>query len=184
VAGRVADEYTRLFLGPYGVDLHPYESYYLAGRVFDRPLSDLRSFLATIGIGRVEGVSEPEDWLAFELDVMRRLIQRQADARDVEMEAAALDQQAAFLKRHLLVWAPSAARDIADARQAVLYRGVGRLLAGFLDLERELFEYRGQESVLSVEEARQRYAGSDWKGPLFDLPPPEGVEPEETGGTG
>ncbi|MGH7388885.1 MAG: TorD/DmsD family molecular chaperone [Candidatus Rokuibacteriota bacterium] len=184
VAATVGDEYTRLFVGPYGVEIYPYESYYLTGRVFDRPLAELRAFLATIGIARQEGLSEPEDWLAFELDVMRRLVQRQAEAGGVEAETRVLDQQAAFLKRHLLVWAPSAAREVAEAKGAVFYRGVGHLLAGFLALEQEFFESRGQEPLVSVEDARRQYAGSDWQGPLFDLPTPPGVEPEETGDPG
>jgi len=183
-AGAIADEYTRLFVGPYGVSLYPYESYYLTGRVFDRPLAELRGFLAGIGVAKDESVSEPEDWLACELDVMRRLLQRQADAGGAEAEARVLDQQEAFLKRHLLVWAPSAARDIARADGAAFYRGVGDLLAGFLDLERELVESRGGDPVASVEQARRRYAESDWKGPLFDLPGPRAGEPEEAGGPG
>jgi TorA maturation chaperone TorD len=183
LAEAARDEYTRLFLGPYGVELHLYESYYLTGRVYDRPLADLRAFLATIGIARDDGVSEPEDWIAFELDVMRRLIQRQGESSDDDAEARVLDLQAAFLKRHLLVWAPSAARDIAEAKAAVFYRGVGRLLMGFLDLERELFEYRGQDPLPSVDDARRRYAGGDWRGPLFDLPTPQGVDPDEPAAT-
>jgi TorA maturation chaperone TorD len=184
-AGAVADEYTRLFIGPYGVTLHPYESYYLTGRVFDRPLANLRAFLARIGVAKDDGVSEPEDWLACELDVMRRLLQRQADAGGPEAEARVVDQQAAFLTRHLLVWAPSAARDIARAEGAAFYRGVGSLLAGFLELERELIGSRGGEPVVSVEEARRRHAAEgEWTGPLFDLPGPRTGEREGAGGAG
>jgi TorA maturation chaperone TorD len=175
----VADEYTRLFLWPHGAELHPYESYYLTGRVLDRPLAALRGDLAQLGITTEPAYAEPEDFLAFELDVMRRLIERQGEARDPDAETAVLHRQAAFLKRHLLVWAPTAAQDMAAVKDAVFYRGVGRLLQGFLELERQSFTGWGKEPDVTIEEARQRFAASgQWGGPLFDLPAPPGVEPE------
>lgn len=165
----VAEEYTRLFLGPLGHDLNPYESFYLTGRVLDRPLAVLRGFLAEIGFAKDERYAEPEDFLGFELDVMRRLVERQGEAGDPDRETRWLDLQAAFLKRHLLVWGPSAARDLAEAPGARFYRGVGRLLQGFLDLERGLFEAWGPETVPSLDEVRRRFQGAGaWKGPLLD----------------
>ena len=179
----VADEYVRLFLWPHGAPLQPYESYYLTGRVLDRPLAALRGDLAELGIAREPDYGEPEDFLAFELDVMRRLVDRQARAGDADAEAAVVAREAAFLKRHLLVWGPAAARDMAAAPHAAFYRGVGRLLEGFLDLERESFTGWGEEPLVTMEEARQRFArAGEWRGPLFDLPTPPGVEPEEPGG--
>jgi TorA maturation chaperone TorD len=168
----VADEYTRLFLGPRGPEVHAYESYYLAGRVWDRPLAVLRDFLREIGLAKQEGYAEPEDFLAFELEVMRRLIARQGSAGDAESERRSLDLQAAFLKRHLLVWAPAAAQDMAAAAGAQFYRGLAQLLQGFLALERDLFLLWGPEKVASLEEARQRYGREkEWEGPLLDFSP-------------
>lgn len=180
--GRAADEFTRLFLGPFGPRVHPYESYYLTGNLLDRPLADLRGFLEAVGIARPEDHPEPEDWLAFELDVMRRLLGRQAEAGSPDDELRWLNVQAGFLKRHLLVWAPLAADDLAGAEGAALYRAVGRILGGFLALERELFESWGDEPVQTVDEARRRYAGSgQWRGPLFEMPgggtPAGGADP-------
>lgn len=175
----VADEYVRLFLWPRGDSLHVYESYYLAGRVLDRPLAVLRADLARLGIAKEPEYAEPEDFLAFELDVMRRLIDRQGQVREPDAETAALQSQAAFLKRHLLVWAPAAARDMAQLEDAPFYRAVGRLLLGLLQLERESFAGWGEDAVGSIEDARQQFSGSGrWKGPLFDLPAPPGVEPD------
>lgn len=165
----VADEYTRLFLGPFSREVDPYESFYLVGNLLDRPLAVVREDLRELGLTRQEGHSEPEDSLAFELDVMRRLIDRQAAAADPDAEAEALNRQAGFLKRHLLVWAPQAARDLAEARGARFYRGVGRLLEGFLELERGWFQAWGPEPIPSLDDVRRRYAGvGEWKGPLFD----------------
>lgn len=39
----VAEEFTRLFLGPFGPAVQPYESYYLTGYLFRAPLVTFRS---------------------------------------------------------------------------------------------------------------------------------------------
>jgi TorA maturation chaperone TorD len=177
-AERVADEYTRHFIGPHGPEVYPYESYYLTGRLQERPLATVRSFLREIGIEKEAGYAEPEDFLAFELEVMRRLIGRQGSARDPDEEARWITQQAAFLKQHLLVWAPAAAGDLAGAKGAVFYRGVAKLLQGFLEFERDLFKEWGPETIPSLEEARRRLSGSgDWRGPTFDLTEPTPKNP-------
>jgi TorA maturation chaperone TorD len=173
LAETVADEYTRLFIGPHAPEIHPYESYYLTGRLLDRPLVVIRSFLGEIGIEKDGGYAEPEDCLAFELEAMRRLIARQLSATDRDEEIRWLNYQAAFLKEHLFVWAPAAAGDVAGAKGAVFYRGVAKLLQGFLEFERDLFTEWGPGEIKSLEEARQNLAGlGGWKGPLFNLTNP------------
>jgi TorA maturation chaperone TorD len=175
----VVDEYTRLFIGPGEPEVNPYESFYLTGRLLDRPLAVLRDSLKIIGIEKQEGYSEPEDSLAFELEVTRRLIQGQSSAGDPDGEIRWLNSQARFLKEHLLVWGPAVAQDLAAAKGAQLYRGVAKLLQGFLELERELFRTWGGEEVRSLDEARQRFAGrGEWKGPLFDRSPDPGAARE------
>ncbi len=172
----VADEYTRLFIGPHAPEIHPYESYYLAGRLLDRPLVAIRGFLREVGIEKEGKYAEPEDCLAFELETMRRLIGRQGSAGDPDEEARWITYQAAFLKQHLLVWGPAAAGDLAGAKGAVFYRGVAKLLQGFLEFEQDLFKGWGPEGIQSLEAARRRLSGSGaWRGPIFDLtePPPD-----------
>jgi TorA maturation chaperone TorD len=177
LAETVADEYTRLFIGPQAPEIHPYESYYLTGRLLDRPLVAIRSFLGEVGIEKEGGCPEPEDFLAFELEVMRRLIGRQSSARDRDEEARWANAQAAFLREHLLVWVPAAANDLAGAKGAVFYRGVATIVQGFLDFERDLFSAWGPGVAKSLQEARQALAGiGEWKGPLFDLSKPDSKE--------
>lgn len=183
LAETVADEYTRLFIGPRKPEVNPYESYYLTGRLLDRPLALIRTHLRTIGIEKQEGYAEPEDFLAFELEIMRRLIARQRSAPDPDDEVKWLNAQAKFLKEHLLVWGPAAARDLAAAQGAVFYSGVAKLLQGFLELERDLFKPWREGGARSLDEARQSFAGrGEWKGPLFDLSDESGP-PKEVPGT-
>ena len=163
------DEFTRLFVGPFKTELYPYESYYLTGKTFDRPLAVVRGFLKRAGFEKDPTCPEPEDALAFELDVMRRLVARQIDAADADAAGGSFVLQSAFLARHVLVWGPAFADDLIRAESARLYGGVGLLLAGFLALERDLVKALGAEDPRSLEDARQGYLGSSpWKGPLFD----------------
>jgi TorA maturation chaperone TorD len=170
LAETVSDEYTGLFIGPHGPVINPYESFYLTGRLLDRPLADVRAFLKTIGIEKLEDYPEPEDFLAFELEVMRWLIIKQMAATDPQEKTRFLRLQSDFLKQHLLVWAPACAQDIERAKSAKFYRPVAKILRGFLEVELTFFGQWGLDKVASLDEARQRYgAFPTWKGPTFDV---------------
>jgi TorA maturation chaperone TorD len=168
-AESVAEEYIQLFLGPHHPRINPYESVYLTGRLFDRPLAEIRAVLKTIGIEKIAEYSEPEDSLAFELEAMRWLVGKQTAAADPDDEKRWLQRQADFLKEHLLIWAPACARDIENAEGVNFYRGVALVLRGFLELERTLFQEWGLDKMISLEAARQRYGRVPaWKGPTVD----------------
>jgi TorA maturation chaperone TorD len=179
-AEALAEEFTRIFLGPMGKLVHPYESYYLTGRVYDQPLGDVRAFMARnalepAGVGR----REPEDGLAYELSVMARLVERQLAGGDVDPQAQ-LEPQREFLGQHLLVWAPACAAEIEAHPAAAFYGGAAQLLRGFLEVERDFFEEAGGLAVLSLDDARGRYHAPGFRGPIFDPEPPQGDPP--TGG--
>lgn len=166
-----ANEYVRLFVGPHETTVNPYESFYFTGRMWDRPLADLRTFLKAIGIEKQDGYAEPEDFIAFELEVMRWLIGKQLEASDQAEETRWLRLQADFLREHLLVWVPACAQDIEKAKGAYLYRAIAMILRGLVDMERAMFSEWDMEKVASLEEVRQRYGAVPmWKGPTFDMP--------------
>lgn len=176
----VAEEYTRLFIGPGSPEVNLYESFYLTGRVYDRPLAAVRDFLGRIGVEKDAKYAEPEDFIAFELEILRVLLGRQAAAPDADAALRQFDLQATFLKEHLLVWGPAGARDLGAARSAVFYRGVAKLLEGFLELEREVVADRGPAEIRSLAEAREPFGRIPaWRGPLFEesIPPVEGDAP-------
>jgi TorA maturation chaperone TorD len=169
LAGAVADEYTRLFIGPHGPEINPYESFYLTGHLLDRPLAEVRSFLKIAGIEKLEEYPEPEDFLAFELEVMRWLIEKQAAATDSQQQAHMVRLQLDFLRDHLLVWGPSCAQDIERAAGANFYRFAGKILQAFLMLELSFLREWGLDSVQTLDVVRQRYQNfAAWKGPTFD----------------
>lgn len=166
---RVADEFVRLFIGPYGHTVTPYESFYFSGHLMDRPLASLREDLKALGIEKSPEETEPEDFLAFELEVMRWLIARETAVPTEEEAKEWLKRQREFLARHLLVWAPACARDMEAAETAVFYRGAAKMLRGFLELERILFPGGAIDKVASLEEVRRTYGSAPaWKGPTFN----------------
>jgi TorA maturation chaperone TorD len=168
--GVVAEEFTSLFLGPFGAQVYPYESYYLTGHLFRGPLVALRGFLNRLGLEKQEQeVAEPEDVLAFELEVMRWLVGKQIAAVSPDDIGRWLAWQAEFLKAHILIWVPSCAQDMETAAAARFYRGVAMLLRGFLEVESRWFHDWGMGQIVSLQEARQRYGVVPvWQGPTFD----------------
>lgn len=167
---QIADEFTTLFAGPRPA-LHPYESYYLTGKFYTEPLGAVRSLLKRAGMIKAPEVSDPEDALAFECEVMARLIARQLAAGNPDDEAKWAHLQGELLKHHLLVWVPRFAADLSQEPRARLYRGAAKILQGFLDLEREVIAPWGPEGFRTYEEAREALGRrGQWRGPLFEPP--------------
>lgn len=166
----LAEEFTYLFMGPHGAKVNPYESLYAAGGLFKAPLIEVRDFMGRHGLKKTdEDYAEPEDVLAFELEIMSWLIQKQMEAKGEKEEQRWVDAQAEFLKQHLLVWGPACAADIENAEIAKFYKGVGAILAGLLEMELVNFHGIGPDTVETLQEARSRHgAKSEWKGPTYD----------------
>jgi TorA maturation chaperone TorD len=181
LAERVAGEYTRIFIGPHRIEINPYESFYFTGRLLDRPLADLRTFLKAIGVEKQDGYPEPEDFLAFELDVMRWLITKQAASSNSEEERSWLERQSKLLKQHLLIWAPTCACDIERVKDASFYRAAAKILRGFLELESSHFAGWGPDKIPSLEEIRRFYGSIPmWQGPTFEFPGDAPAAPESS----
>ncbi|WP_331302741.1 molecular chaperone TorD family protein [Methylobacterium oryzae] len=130
-AAEVEREFFALFIGVGRGELLPYASYYLTGFLNERPLALVREDLAALGLSRAEAMSEPEDHLAFLLDVMAGL----AGGRF----AAGPDAQARFFGRHLVPWVDRFFGDLERARNARFYRAVGSLGRVFMEVEAEAF---------------------------------------------
>jgi TorA maturation chaperone TorD len=112
-------EYFNLFIGVGRGEVLPYASYYLTGFLHERPLADLRGDLARLGIERAEGVSEPEDHIAFVCETYAGLI--------AGAFAPGPEEAAPFFARHIRPWAARMFADLEKAEAAGFYRAVGRL---------------------------------------------------------
>ena len=132
------DEYTRLFYGDgSGGELLPYTSHYLTGFLYERPLADLRRTLSEIGIAPADGLTEPEDHIAFLCEVMYGLI---IGTWDASPDAAC---QKTFFENHIAPWAGRFFADLEKAEQAALYMPLGTMGRLFMAIEAEAFAMAG-----------------------------------------
>ena len=125
----VEREHFNLFTGLGGGELLPYASYYLTGFVHERPLAEVRRDLQALGFVRTEGLSEPEDHIAFLFEVMAALIR---DPGNIETHGI---DDAHFFRTHIQGWSPRLFHDVARAETAQFYRSVAALAAKLIDVE-------------------------------------------------
>jgi len=129
----VAREYHDLFIGLGRGELLPYASYYLTGFLHEKPLADLRSALAKLGVERAAAVKEPEDHIAALCEVMAGLIVGTFGA------PAPVAQQRELFDGFITPWAERFFRDLETAQSAYLYAAVGRVGRLFLHIEQTAF---------------------------------------------
>jgi len=130
-------EFNRLFIGLTEGELRPYASCYLTGFLYEKPLAELRADLEVLGVTRASDVAEPEDHIAQLCEVMHGLISGTFGA------PASLADQRRFFSRHIAPWAGTFFADLETARQADLYRPVGRIGRLFVTIEDEAFAMVG-----------------------------------------
>lgn len=133
----VEDAYNRMFIGVTRGELVPYASYYLTGFLNEKPLAALRGDMAKFGIGRAEGVAEPEDHIASVAEMMAGLIEG-----DFGLPAT-LCVQRDFFNSHLAPWAEKFFSDLEAAEGAAMYRPVGAVGRLFMAIEAEGFSMVG-----------------------------------------
>jgi TorA maturation chaperone TorD len=131
----VSEEFTALFEGLGSPLLDPYGSVYVAGFMMEKPLANLRSDLAALGLARSRNAAVPEDHLGALCEVMRLLI---AGAPQFAPRPLAIQRR--FFDAHLQPWAGRCLDDIETAKPAGFYGCVARYLRCFLLLEGRAFQ--------------------------------------------
>jgi TorA maturation chaperone TorD len=121
----VRDEYDALFIAAGTPRLNPYQCYYLAGWLMDKPLAALRHDLRQLGLERLAGATELEDHLGALCEAMRVLIEKGTPPH----------AQQDFFERHLAGWSAACLDDIANAPGAAFYRALALFAEAFLELE-------------------------------------------------
>lgn len=136
------EEYTRLFqVRPAAV---PCESFYTdrEGLAYGLIIAHLAGEYQAAGLELAEGIVEPPDHVAVELEFMAFLCDREAESvRDaIACETAVYrDRQRQFLDRHFRRWFPAFARRARSADPAPLYRLTLEATFAFLLHELALF---------------------------------------------
>jgi TorA maturation chaperone TorD len=130
----IADEYEALFGGVGKPAVYLYASHYLSGFLNEKPLANLRSVLAELGLARSDAMPETEDHFAYLCEVMRFLI-----AGD-DVAVANLTQQKAFFAEQLQPWATRMCEALAGHSKANFYRSLASFTKAFLEVETQGFD--------------------------------------------
>ncbi len=134
-ASEAAAQHARLFLSAGKAEVLPYASFYLTGALNDRPLVDLRTDLAALGLASSAPEGETEDHVAFVFEVMRYLI-----AGD-DMAVCNLEQQRRFFRAHVQPWVAHALCDAVEQHPAAqLYAALARFTRAFIEVETQAFD--------------------------------------------
>ncbi|MCY1549720.1 Chaperone protein TorD [compost metagenome] len=131
---QVADEYDALFGGVGKPEVYLFGSHYISGFLNEKPLAQLRSDLAVLGLSRDDAMSETEDHFAYLCEVMRYLI-----AGD-EVEVANLTQQQKFFAAHVQPWANAMCDTIAAHPKARFYAALAGFTSAFIGVEVQGFD--------------------------------------------
>ncbi len=118
------EEFNRLFYDLSGGQINPYASYYMEGTVYGKTLARLRSLLRAAGVQRRKEFHEPEDHVAFLLEIAAMMIE---DGKEHE--------QRECISQYVLPWVRSLCHDIEARSDASFYRSAARALKGFMDWE-------------------------------------------------
>lgn len=142
VYDRLHWDYTRLFVGPLELPAPPWESVYRNKDrlLFQEETLRVRRFYLKYFLLPVEYGQEADDHLGLELDFMSHLNEltlKAIDQREFAELIKLLTDQQLFLAEHLLQWAPELADKVITHAQTDYFRGMAKLLKGFLILDGE-----------------------------------------------
>jgi TorA maturation chaperone TorD len=129
-------DYTKLFVGPYGLLAPPYGSMYLEDndRVMGNSTMDARNRYAEEGLDIC--LKEAPDHIAIELEFMYFLIFKEIEAtknNDLNNASRYREKQRAFLENHLGAWIPEFAGKVEANAQTKFYKNIARITEYCID---------------------------------------------------
>ncbi len=130
----VREEYEQLFIGVGKPEVMLYGSYYLSGFLMEKPLAELRTDLAQLGLERSVAMVESEDHLAALCEVMRHLIVSD------ELANADLAVQEKFFAAHMRPWILDCCAAVAAHPGARFYKTVAAVARQFFEVEMQAFD--------------------------------------------
>lgn len=141
----LAVDYARVFLGAgqtSGQVAYPYESVYTSADhlIMQESRDQVVDCYRKQGLAVAEGLPEPEDHIAFELEFMAALAALSAgmfaDA-DLDRAESLLRVQESFLSDHLLNWTPRFFQHLGEFAVTNFYKGLAKVTRGFLVADSE-----------------------------------------------
>ena len=146
VADALAEEFTRLFIGP-GRHISAHESVFAevdggCGSLWGRSTVEVKRFIEATGLVYDPEFSGLPDHASVELELMQRLAEWEAErwrSRDRITAEYCLDVQRRFLDEHLLAWMPGFCDAVIAEAEIPFYRSMAVLCKNFLQIERAGF---------------------------------------------
>ncbi len=129
-----AEEFDALFLGVGKPEVFAFGSFYLTGFLNEKPLAQLRTDLADLGLARDEQSGATEDHVAALFEVMRYLI-----AGD-DVAVCNLESQRRMFRAHLQPWVEKLCDTLEAHPRAQLYRPLAGFTRAFMQVEIQGFD--------------------------------------------
>ena len=128
-------EHDALFGGVGKPEVYLYASHFLSGFLNEKPLAQLRTDLAALGLTRdATTMSETEDHVSYVFEVMRFLV-----AGD-DVAASNLTQQAKFFGNHVQTWLPAFCDAVQANPRARFFGALAELARAFVSVESQGFD--------------------------------------------
>ncbi|WP_310643010.1 molecular chaperone TorD family protein [Limnohabitans sp.] len=128
-------EHDALFGGVGKPEVYAYASHFLTGFLNEKPLAQLRTDLAALGLTRdATTMSETEDHVSYVFEVMRFLV-----AGD-DVSVSNLTQQAKFFGHHVQTWLPAFCDALQVNPRARFYGALAELTRAFVSVESQGFD--------------------------------------------
>jgi len=131
---QIAAEFEALFGGVGKPEVYLYGSHYLSGFLNEKPLARLRTELSSLGLERMEAMSETEDHIAYLFEVMRYLIAGE------DVAVANLARQHSFFAEHMQPWVLQLCDALQKHPKARFYAAVAELTRAFMSVEAQGFD--------------------------------------------
>jgi putative dimethyl sulfoxide reductase chaperone len=133
----LAEEYTRLFLGP-GKHISPHESVQLrrgSGTLWGEETVLVKRFIEAAGFDFEDDFNGIPDHISVELEFLAKLAEAEAEAWAADNGASAnniLEWQRDFISRHAGKWMPGFCTKVAKEARLPFYRVFSKVLKAFL----------------------------------------------------
>ena len=127
-------EYWDLFVGTGKSEVNLHASHWLSGFMMEKPLVELRTDLAALGLSRKPSSSLLEDHVAALFETMRLLIEGEGTRAP-----GTLAEQKRFFERHIAPWVDDLCTALKQSPLANFYRPVGEFTESFVAIERDSF---------------------------------------------
>ncbi|WP_293659888.1 molecular chaperone TorD family protein [Rhodoferax sp. OV413] len=131
----IQNEHDALFGGVGKPEVYAFASHFLTGFLNEKPLAQMRTDLAALGLGRDETtMSETEDHVSYVFEVMRFLVAGE------DVAVSNLTQQAKFFAAHVQTWLPAFCDAVQATPRARFYAALAELTRAFVNVEAQGFD--------------------------------------------